>query len=119
MYRFEESKRVKKLNFKEFAPRFLSIDDFMKHFVSQIFPNEIPTCGFEIINLPQNKMIDLNQPQPFVIKKLYKQKFNTFVTPAKLEPIKQKRKKRWKSKSPKKKRKRKRRWRSPKRVVNS
>lgn len=112
MYRFEESRRLKKLKFKEVAPRFLSKSDFLNHFTDEIFENTEATCEFEVVGVHDTTMLDLEQKVPFVMRKVYKQKFHTLPTaPTKVDKVVKKRKRRWRSKSPFDKRRR--RWVSP------
>lgn len=114
MYRFEESKRVKPLQFKEVAPRFLSPNDFLRHFKDEIFQDTEATCEFEVVGVHDNTWLDLHQAEAFVIRKTYMKKFKTnleTVVEVKVKKAVKKRKRRWRSKSPFDKRRR--RWVSP------
>lgn len=112
MYRFEESRRVKELKFKQVAPQFLLKNDFLLHFKDEIFQGVDATCEFEIVGAKDDEYLNLEQREPFIIRKLYKQKFQALSeSPAKVVKVVKKRVRRWRSRSPPKRRKR--RWVSP------
>lgn len=111
MYRFEESRRVKPLTFKEAVPRYLSVNDFLLHFKDEIFKGGEAMCEFELTNFQGEEYLDMEQTTPFVIRRLYKQKFHKpSDSPVMIKKVEKKRKRRWRSNSPPRRR---RRWVSP------